>query len=276
MQKVETMVVLAISRCRFVKGAVLLCHLLILRLNIMSSPIIGITPLWDEEKSSLWMLPGYMDGIKNSGGLPIMLPLTSDTAQIEEICRTVDGLLFTGGQDVFPGLYGCEQRDCCGPVCKERDDMEAALFVRASANRSLPILGICRGLQFINVMLGGTLYQDLHSEFRGNAGVEHQQKEPPDTLTHYVSIAGISPLYALFGEESIIVNSGHHQAICDLAPELECMACAEDGLIEAVFMPDRQFVWAVQWHPECTLLDPNSHLLFEAFTGACSKYSEHK
>ena len=204
-------------------------------------------------------------------GVPIMLPLTSDTAQIKKICMTVDGLLFTGGQDVCPGLYGCEQRDCCGPICKERDDMEIALFAEATTNSDLPILGVCRGLQLFNVILGGTLFQDLHSEYRRNVEVEHEQKAPPDTLTHPVSIEKRSPLYALFGADSITVNSGHHQAICELAPRFESMSYAEDGLIEAAYMPGKQFVWAVQWHPECTLHDHNSHLLFDAFVGACKK-----
>ena len=242
----------------------------------MSSPIIGITPLWDEEKHSLWMLPGYMDGIKNCGGLPIMIPLTSDAEQIEEICRTVDGLLFTGGQDVYPGLYGCDQRDCCGPVCKERDDMEIALFIKAVTDFNLPVLGICRGLQLINAALGGTLYQDLHAEYRSNIEVEHQQKAPPGTPTHYVSIERARPLHALFGDDRIVVNSSHHQSICELAPKLETMACAEDGLIEAVYMPDKRFVWAVQWHPECMLSDHNSRALFDAFVEACREYVESR
>ena len=123
----------------------------------MSVPIIGVVPLWDEKMGSLWMLPGYMDGIKNAGGLPLMLPLTSDHALISQIAGTVDGVLFTGGHDVFPGLYGEAVSDNCGPCCTERDDMEAMLFTEVVINLDKPALGICRGIQIINVLLGGTL-----------------------------------------------------------------------------------------------------------------------
>jgi putative glutamine amidotransferase len=222
------------------------------------------------------MLPGYMDAIRNSGGLPIMLPLTSDKTIIKHICRMVDGLLFTGGQDIYPGLYGCEENSCCGPVCSERDDMEALLFTEAAIELDMPVFGICRGLQLFNIMLDGTLYQDLPSQFKSKISIKHQQEKSDNDYAHSVIIRKSSPLYTLIDDESIEVNSTHHQGICELSKHLECMAYSEDGLVEAVHMLDRQFVWAVQWHPECTLYDYNSHLLFDAFVGACNKFSERK
>ena len=105
----------------------------------MSLPIIGITPLWDEEKDSLWMLPGYMDGVRNSGGLPIMLPLTSDKDLIKQICRMVDGLLFTGGHDIFPGMYGCETNECCGPICCLTPLLVLAVISVRTSSRANPV-----------------------------------------------------------------------------------------------------------------------------------------
>ena len=235
----------------------------------MSIPLIGIVPLWDEERNSLWMLPGYMDGIRLAGGLPVMLPLSSDKAIIDQICRTVDGLLFTGGHDIFPGLYREETNALCGPVCKERDKMEIMLFSEAVMNMNKPALGICRGIQLFNVALGGTLYQDLPSQFSGRFSINHRQTNPNDEKSHTVMIDSSSPLFTLLNSVRMEVNSIHHQGICELPPELERMAIAEDGLIEAVYMPSKKFVWAVQWHPELTLYDANSQLLFDAFIGAC-------
>jgi putative glutamine amidotransferase len=236
----------------------------------MQAPVIGVVPLWDEKKDSLWMHPGYMDGIKYAGGLPVMLPLTSDKAMIRQICAMVDGLLFTGGHDIFPGIYGEEVLDCCGPLCVERDNMEAMLFSEADASDNLPVFGICRGLQLFNALLGGTLYQDLPSQYRGKPSIGHKQKQPDDVFSNEVLIDKKSPLYALLNSDHIEVNSLHHQGIRDLSPKLECMAIAEDGLIEAVCMPEKRFAWAVQWHPELTLYDEYSHMLFEAFVAACN------
>jgi len=235
----------------------------------MNIPIIGVTPLWDENLDSLWMLPGYFDGIARAGGLPVMLPLTADKDIIRQISQTVSGLLFTGGHDVAPGLYGEDVDVNSGPFCPERDETEASLFFEAIIGMNKPALGICRGMQFINVLLGGTLYQDLPSQFNGSVPIEHRQASPKDIPSHTVSISRSSPLFTLLGSERAEVNSSHHQGVHELSPELECMAAADDGLIEAVFMRSRKFVWAVQWHPEIQLNDIESRRLFEAFIGAC-------
>jgi len=240
----------------------------------MRIPIIGVTPLWDDERDSLWMLPDYMESITNAGGLPIMLPLSSDEAIIEQICRSVDGVLFTGGHDVSPSLYNKETSADCGLVCKGRDSMETILFSKFVGIMNKPALGICRGIQLINSLLGGTLYQDLPSQFCGRIPINHWQAPHHNAPSHSVIIDRGSPLHKLVKSERIEVNSSHHQAICELSPELDCMAIAEDGLIEAVYMPGRRFVWAVQWHPELTLYDENSRMLFDAFICACHRASD--
>ncbi|MDR0330757.1 MAG: gamma-glutamyl-gamma-aminobutyrate hydrolase family protein [Chitinispirillales bacterium] len=238
----------------------------------MDKPLIGIVPLWDEEKSSLWMLPGYMDGVLLAGGAPVMLPLTTDKPTLEQMCRAVDGILFTGGQDVSPIVYGEEMRECCGEVCARRDEMESTLFSVAVTRLDKPAFGICRGIQFLSAFLGGALYQDLGTEQKGGgAKLSHQQKPPYGQPSHRVKINPGTPLHALFCADEIAVNSCHHQGVKYLPPELVCMAEAEDGLAEAAYMPSRKFVWAVQWHPEHSLDDEFSKKLFLSFVTACSQ-----
>jgi putative glutamine amidotransferase len=237
----------------------------------MNKPLIGLVPLWDEEKDSFWMLPGYMEGIERAGGLPIMLPLSTDKTLLEQICHTVDGLLFTGGHDVSPALYGEEKAKYCGEICTQRDQMETTLFSLFVTELDKPAFGICRGIQFINALLGGTLYQDLPTQHKSTPTLCHKQKPPYDTDSHKVTIKpGI--LHALFGADEIAVNSCHHQGVKELSHELACMAVAEDGLVEAVYMPGRRYVWAVQWHPEFSLNDEYSKKLFLSFVNVCGEW----
>ena len=135
----------------------------------MSRPVIGLVPLVDRERESYWMLPGYMDGIVQGGGLPFMLPLTRDAVALRQLFDMCSGILFTGGQDVSPSVYGQQDAGLCGETCPDRDSMEWVLLELAVEYRK-PVLGICRGIQFINSCLGGTLYQDLSSEHPSDVG----------------------------------------------------------------------------------------------------------
>lgn len=230
-------------------------------------PIIGITPLWDDEKESLWMLPGYMDGIRTAGGLPVMLPLTSDPEALIQLSQLCSGFLFTGGHDVCPQLYHQPPLPDLIFSCRDRDDMELQLL-RLALQQDKPILGICRGIQFINAALGGTLYQDLPSQHP--SAIEHHMTPPYDRAAHMVAILPETPLHRLLGTDSIGVNSYHHQAIKDLSDQLTAMAVSEDGLIEAVYMPGRKFLWATQWHPEFSWRsDEFSRKIFQTFVQFC-------
>ena len=231
----------------------------------MKKPIIGVLPLYDKEKDSYWMLPAYFQGIEHAGGLPVMLPLdgAEDCVRLLELC---DGILFTGGQDVDPALYGEPVEAFCKELCPARDRLEAAML-RAAMEQELPILGICRGLQLINACLGGTLWQDLAAQRPESRN--HRMERPYDRAEHRVSLSG--PLAELYATDSLGVNSCHHQGIKNLAPGLQEMAVAEDGLIEAFYHPEQPFLWAVQWHPE--FFDPRSGpgiLIFQAFVKAAS------
>ncbi|MBO4789659.1 MAG: gamma-glutamyl-gamma-aminobutyrate hydrolase family protein, partial [Oxalobacter sp.] len=224
-------------------------------------PVIGVTPLWDAARKSVWMLPEYLDGVKATGGIPIVLPLDLSEEDADRMVELCDGFLFTGGQDVSPALYGTE--DATGTIVPspERDTMETVLLKKAlQADKA--VLSICRGLQFLNVFLGGTLWQDLPSQHPSD--IVHRQSKPYSAPTHRVTVTG--DLKALLGKDVLEVNTLHHQAVKDLGKDLIPMAVAPDGIIEAVQLASKRFVWAVQWHPEYLFrTDPDSLTLFSHF-----------
>lgn len=229
-------------------------------------PIIGVVPLYDDEKDSYWMLPGYMQGIEAAGGIPVMLPMTADDNALSQLVSLVDGILLTGGHDVSPALYGEEKSPACGESCAVRDEMEPKLLEFALA-ADKPVFGICRGIQLLNAALGGTLYQDLPTEYP--SGVDHHMTPPYDRAVHTVRIVADTPLAALVGKETLGVNSYHHQAVKTLSDKLLPAAYSEDGLVEAAYMPDKRFVLAVQWHPEFSYrTDEDSQKLLAAFVAA--------
>lgn len=235
----------------------------------MKKPLIGVVPLWDETKNSLWMLPGYFDGLLNAGAVPVMLPLTADAAVLKRLAAECDGYLFTGGQDVQPGFYGQTAAPECGETCPVRDAMEAELLTLA-LQADKPVLGICRGIQFLNAALGGTLWQDIPAQHP--SGTVHHQTAPYDAPSHAVALVPGTPLHRLLRVDTLPVNSLHHQAVRELAPALRAMAAAPDGLVEAVYMPAKRFVWAVQWHPEFNFeSEPSSRSIFAAFVRAAGQ-----
>ena len=228
----------------------------------MSKTIVGVMPLWDDSKNSMWMLPGYFDGITQAGGIPIMLPITSDESELEQLSLLCDGFLFTGGHDVSPKLYNEAPLECVFS-CEERDKMEEKIL-RKALEKDKSVLGICRGIQFINVAFGGSLYQDIPTQY--SSKINHHQSAPYDVPIHSVNIVKDSPLYNCLRTEKLEVNSYHHQAVKDIAPTLEAMAISEDGLIEALYMPSHRFLWAVQWHPEFSFQSDNYSMnIFNAF-----------
>ena len=226
-------------------------------------PLIGLVPLVDEERDSYWMLPGYMKGVELAGGVPVMLPLTADTEAISRIADAMDGFILTGGHDVDPALYGEVKLPECVVCCDERDAMVRILFPLV-LEKGKSVLGICRGLQLMNALLGGTLYQDLPTQHPSD--ICHRQSAPYDKPVHSVCLVESSPLSTLLGKAQMDVNSCHHQAIKRLAPGFEAMAYSPDGLVEAACMPARRFAWGLQWHPEFAYkVSGDSVKIFEAF-----------
>ena len=233
----------------------------------MKKPLIALMPLWDEKMNSYWMLPGYMDLIIKSGGVPVMLSFSDDEQSVKEIAERFDGFVFTGGDDIDPAKYGEEKIPQCGQPCGHRDSLEFALF-REVIKTDKPILGICRGMQFLNAALGGTLYQDLPTQ--KPSGVCHKQPAPFDALTHSVTVEKDTLLYSIVGTEKLMVNTLHHQAVDKIAPCLVPCAKADDGLVEAVYDPEKAFLLGVQWHPEMIFVhEENSIKIGKAFVEAC-------
>lgn len=226
-------------------------------------PIIGVIPLWDDEKNSIWMLPGYLNGIRLAGGNPVIFPLTDNQDEISQLMNMVDGVLLTGGHDVSPEIYGEDPIDESVVCCTERDRMET-IVLNLAIEQNKSVLGICRGIQFINAVSGGKLYQDLPKQYPSK--VNHHQSPPYDTPVHEVTIMTDTPLYNILGIENLSVNSYHHQAVKEIAPQLKPMAISEDGLIEAVYNPAMKFLWGLQWHPEFSYkTDINAEKIFKAF-----------
>ncbi|WP_026528063.1 gamma-glutamyl-gamma-aminobutyrate hydrolase family protein [Butyrivibrio sp. VCD2006] len=232
-------------------------------------PVIGLIPLFDDEKDSYWMLPGYMKVLEKCAALPIMLPLTTDEAELSEAYSLCDGILFTGGHDVSPSVYGEDKKSTCGATCEARDKMEGYLLEKCIADNK-PLLGICRGIQFINAYLGGTLYQDLPSEYA--SVIEHHMSPPYDRAAHKVEILEGTQLSDILGAGIHEVNSYHHQAVKELSPKAERLAVSEDGLIEAIAVKNHRFAIGVQWHPEFSYENNEESVkLVKAFVQECQK-----
>jgi putative glutamine amidotransferase len=190
----------------------------------------------------------YVRSVLAGGGVPVVLSPLLGPSYAARALDGADALLLTGGEDMDPAWYGADPSPFLDPPSRERDLFELALFATAR-QRELPILGICRGIQLINVGLGGTLYQDLPSERPGT--VDHNPKLARTARSHRVSLSPGTRAAEALGSDSVTVNSFHHQAIRDLAPGLIATGWSEDGLIEAAeSRPDAPWLLAVQWHPE--------------------------
>lgn len=213
-------------------------------------PRIGITSWHYRDDEERWeaVLDAYTRAVVEAGGLPVILPVVvADLALVKEYLEAIDGLIVTGGADIHPSFYGQIVLERCGEIDEERDRFEVEL-IHAARGRDLPFLGICRGLQVLNVALGGSLYQDL--SYRAGTDLAHMSpRDRRGEPAHTVAITPGSRLARIIGSSELPVTSTHHQIIRDLAPDLAISAVAPDGVIEAVEGPGR-FLLAVQWHPE--------------------------
>ncbi|MGN1318782.1 MAG: gamma-glutamyl-gamma-aminobutyrate hydrolase family protein [Lachnospirales bacterium] len=226
-------------------------------------PLVGLMPLYDFKKDSYWMVPGYMKMLEENGAIPIILPLTDNREELDYFINICSGFLLTGGQDVSPTLYNEETLGTCGEVCHLRDLMEKYIILKSlKLNKS--IFGICRGVQILNVVLGGSLYQDLPTQC--NLKTKHKMTPPYDKVCHNMNIICDTPLYDIIKSEKIGVNSYHHQAVKDISEKLKPCAVSEDGVVEGLYMPNKKFVLGVQWHPEFSYkTDENSLKIIKAF-----------
>ena len=190
----------------------------------------------------------YSESIKKAGGAPVLLPIISDSVALRNIIGTLDALILIGGEDVAPAYYKEENLPELGKVDPERDTYDM-LLAKIAKDMCLPVLGICRGCQLLNIFYGGTLYQDLPSQ-RADTTIHHRQKESAGVATHSIKIVPGSRIAGIFGPEDMMVNTFHHQAVKDLAPGFEPAAWAPDGVLEAMEAKNGLPILGVQFHPE--------------------------
>jgi len=239
------------------------------------SPRIGISMFSGREQLRVYtkVQTNYPSSVHAAGGLPLLLPTPggpNETERAEEAVATLDGLVLTGGEDMNPLVYRDEPLAELGTTDIARDRWELAL-VSAAEKKGIPVLGICRGIQVVNVARGGTLYQDIHAQTESRQS-HFPRTMPMESLHHTVSVEPGSLMARIFETERLTVNSFHHQAVKDMGRDLIVTSRAVDGIIEAVEDPSLPFFLAVQFHAEALPpLDAYYLRIFEALVEAAGK-----
>lgn len=244
-------------------------------------PLIGVTtsevrptkltnpqPHSDPARPEMALGMTYMRAVERSGGVPVVIPPLCN-GQVEELLDRLGGILLSGGPDIDPTLYRNEAHAELGPTWRELDELELELARRAD-ERELPVFGICRGAQALNVARGGDLYQHLPA-LDGDQ-VNHRQIDSGETISHWVEIEPGSRLAEILGVTRLEVNSFHHQAVHTVGRALSVSARSSDGVIEAIEDPSRPFVIGVQWHAEFLVERDAEAALFGAFVDAALEY----
>ena len=225
-------------------------------------PLIGLTCSLIENKRNAVNLT-YLNAVRGAGALPVTLPYVENAAEALEYVRRLDGFIFTGGADIDPAEYCEEKHEKLGELCVLRDKAEKSYF-QALCQYDLPTLGICRGMQSLNVFAGGTLWQDIPSQL--GTDVAHSN------ASHVIDIAPDTLFYRVIGKAQIEVNSYHHQCVKSPAPGYKVVASSPDGVPEALVCEGRDDFLAVQYHPEMLCeTDENARKIFEWFANVCKK-----
>jgi putative glutamine amidotransferase len=241
----------------------------------MAGPLIGVTPSRNARADGgsgagdLSVPEAYLQALIEAGACPVVLPLGIAAQSVLELADRLDGILFSGGGDVDPARYADESGAPVHGVDADRDRVEIELL-EAAVQRGLPFLGICRGIQVINVALGGSLYADIPSQLPGALKHDCYPDWPRDHLAHEVQIERGSRLARILDTPRPAVNSLHHQAVRQLAPGLRPLGHSPDGLVEAIELPNHPFGVAVQWHPELLTAFAPMRSLFLAFVEAAA------
>lgn len=236
----------------------------------MAKPLIGITTFNgknDYGRPISGVQHTYIRAVTQAGGLPVMIPAIMDEEDRNELYSRLQGVLFSGGGDIDIKYFNGEDHPEIADVDDVRDTTELSLLAQSVADGK-PFLAICRGVQVMNVALGGTLYTHIPDQFK--TIIEHSQDEFT-TLIHPVNIDEDSRLAEIFGETLLNVNSLHHQGLKDVASSLKVVGHAPDGLIEAVELPGHPYAMGVQWHPEWLTDQPVMRRLFKSFVDASMK-----
>jgi len=237
-------------------------------------PVVGLTPSpivseLEERPPRIGQNRSYLDALSRAGATPLLIPFVTDPDRLRLLFDRLDGLLLPGGGDVDPARYGESLHEKSGGISPERDDVELML-ARWAMQEGKPLLAICRGIQVLNVALGGSLYQDIEAQAPGAGKHDWYPGYARDHRPHTVAVAPGSRLARILEASEQPVNSLHHQALRDVAPGLTVVARAPDGIVEAVEAGDHPFALAVQWHPEeLAPADSRAQVLFDTFVEAC-------
>ncbi|MAT13913.1 MAG: peptidase C26 [Planctomyces sp.] len=230
----------------------------------MNAPLIGITT-YGRDESNRFNLPGeYVDSVRRAGGLPVLIP--PGETQFEQLVGMLDGFVLAGGGDIDPRRYEGSMHETIYMLDEERDSSEAALTVRV-LDLNKPVLAICRGLQMVNVVRGGSLHPHLPDVYGESI---HHRMPPREPTPHEVRLDPDSSLADILGTHEFTSSSWHHQSVNRVGDGLKIVGAAADGVIEALECPEHHWLYAVQWHPELTsAIDPIQQRLFDRFVQAC-------
>lgn len=237
-------------------------------------PIIGVTctdikPDHVRRPPRLGQNQTYLQALTRAGAAPLLIPHLADNVLLRTLYELTDGLLLPGGGDVAPARYGESPHEKCGPASPARDETELTL-TRWAMDEGKPLLAICRGIQVLNVALGGSLYQDIATLVPGARKHNWHPDYPRDHLSHLIDVTPQTRLARILEQTTLPVNSLHHQALKDVAPGLRVVAHAPDNVIEAVEANGHPFALGVQWHPEeLASSDTRAQQLFSALVKAC-------
>jgi putative glutamine amidotransferase len=229
-------------------------------------PLIGITSRFSSENKRYNLPDAYAKAIQRNGGTPIVIPPLYE-AEYQQLYESVDGVLFTGGPDVDPILYGEEPLPKQGGIEPMRDDFEFKL-AKIALDGPKPMFGICRGLQVLNAAAGGTLIQDIGSQI--DDPLKHRQEAEAWYGTHHVRLEQGSMLHRLYGKDKVLTNTFHHQACKDPAPGFTATGWTGDNVVEVLEIESEPWKLCVQWHPE-HMDNDDMNKLFQDFIHACQK-----
>jgi len=240
-------------------------------------PLIGVTSGYDYEHNRVYIDDIYITSINKAGGIAIPLQVTQRRDILCRVLSVFDGFLISGGPDIDASYYGQQNTQLNGEISPLRDYMEVFL-IRSAIKSNKPILGICRGIQVMNVAMGGELYQDISCKFIGNKQyIKHAQTAPKWYATHNINITSKkSWVYKSLNSEHARVNSFHHQAVSKLAPGFVSTSISEDGVIESIEYTNTTFAVGVQWHPERMWEKDDKFLgIFKLFVNNCIHEQNH-